>query len=107
MRAGRAGCLRGSLGLREWDEFFRNLAVYGYYKGGERLPEPDAGNILIESQADGWLWHIPLGGPLRDGWASVGAVVDAEAGQRGIREMGSAGLSGMPDCGCSVSCRDA
>ena len=90
--SGQSGVLSRQLGLREWDDFFRNLAVYGYYKGGKRLPEPDSGNILIESQADGWLWHIPLagplGGPLREGWASVGAVVDAEAGQRGIREMG-------------------
>ena len=94
--SGQSGVLARQLGLREWDEFFRNLAVYGYFKGGERLPEPDAGNILIESHADGWLWHIPLGGPLsgplRDGWASVGAVVDADAGQRGIREQGARGF---------------
>ncbi|MCY3544227.1 MAG: NAD(P)/FAD-dependent oxidoreductase [Chloroflexi bacterium] len=83
--SGQSGVLSRQLGLREWDDFFRNLAVYGYYKGGARLPSPDAGNILIESQADGWLWHIPL----RDGWASVGAVVDAEVGQRGIREQGT------------------
>ena len=88
-RAGQSGVLARQLELREWDDFFRNLAVYGYYKGGERLPEPDGGNILIESQADGWLWHIPLGGPLREGWASVGAVVDAEAGQAGIRKLGA------------------
>ncbi len=91
--SGQSGVLARQLGLREWDDFFRNLAVYGYYKGGVRLPEPDAGNILIESQTDGWLWNIPLGGPLggplRDGWASVGAVVDADAGQRGIRKMGA------------------
>ena len=84
--SGQSGVLSRQLGLREWDDFFRNLAVYGYYKGGARLPSPDAGNILIESQEDGWLWHIPL----RDGWASVGAVVDAEIGQRGIREQGTA-----------------
>ena len=90
--SGQSGVLARQLGLRDWDEFFRNLAVYGYYKGGERLPEPDAGNILIESQLDGWLWNIPLGGPLREGWASVGAVVDAEAGQRGIREQGARGF---------------
>ena len=83
--SGQSSVLSRQLGLREWDDFFRNLAVYGYYMGGERLPEPDAGNILIESQADGWLWHIPL----REGWASVGAVVDAAAGQRGIRELGA------------------
>ena len=86
--SGQSGVLARQLELREWDGFFRNLAVYGYYKGGERLPEPAGGNILIESQSDGWLWHIPLGGPLREGWASVGAVVDAETGQQGIREMG-------------------
>ena len=83
--SGQSGVLSRQLGLREWDDFFRNLAVYGYYAGGARLPSPDEGNILIESQTDGWLWHIPL----RDGWASVGAVVDADVGQRGIRELGS------------------
>ena len=83
--SGQSGVLSRQLGLREWDDFFRNLAVYGYYKGGERLPSPDEGNILIESQANGWLWHIPL----REGWASVGAVVDADAGQRGIRKQGA------------------
>ena len=82
--SGQGGLLSRQLGLRQWDDFFRNLAVYGYYQGGERLPSPDDGNILIESQPAGWLWHIPL----RDGWASVGAVVDAETGQQGIRELG-------------------
>ena len=86
--SGQRGLLSRQLELREWDDFFRNLAVYGYYKGGDRLPPPDEGNILIESQADGWLWHIPL----REGWASVGAVVDADAGQHGIREMGPRGF---------------
>ena len=82
--SGQSGLLSRQLELREWDDFFRNLAVFGYYKGGKRLPSPDEGNILIESQANGWLWHIPL----REGWASVGAVVDADAGRRGIRELG-------------------
>ena len=82
--SGQGGLLSRQLGLRQWDDSFRNLAVYGYYQGGERLRPPDDGNILIESQPAGWLWHIPL----RDGWASVGAVVDAEIGQQGIRELG-------------------
>lgn len=83
--SGQSGLLARQLEFLEWDDFFRNLAVYAYYKGGERLPPPDAGNILIESQADGWMWHIPL----REGWASVGAVVDAERGQEGIRNLGA------------------
>ncbi len=82
--SGQGGLLARQLGLRQWDDFFRNLAVFAYYKGGERLPSPDDGNILIESQPNGWLWNIPL----RDGWSSVGAVVDAETGQQGIRELG-------------------
>lgn len=88
--SGQSGVLARQLALREWDGFFRNLAVFGYYVGGERLSPPDEGNILIESQADGWLWHIPL----RDGWASVGAVVDAETGQRGIRDLGARNFLG-------------
>ena len=83
--SGQSGVLSRQLRLREWDDFFRNLAIYGYYQGGKRLPPPDDGNIFIESQPDGWLWHIPL----REGWASVGVVVDAEAGQRGIRKLGA------------------
>ena len=108
--SGQSGVLSRQLGLREWDDFFRNLAVYGYYKGGKRLPSPDEGNILIESQTDGWLWHIPL----REGWASVGAVVDADAGQRGIRKLGARAflesqiaaapyLAGMLECADMVS----
>ncbi|MCE2500505.1 MAG: tryptophan 7-halogenase [Dehalococcoidia bacterium] len=82
--SGQGGLLARQLGLRQWDDFFRNLAVFAYYKGGERLPNRDEGNILIESQPNGWLWNIPL----RDGWSSVGAVVDAETGQQGIRQIG-------------------
>ena len=82
--SGQGGLMARQLGLRQWDDFFHNLAVYGYYEGGERLPSPDEGNILIESQPSGWVWHIPL----RDGWSSVGAVVDAETGQQGIRALG-------------------
>ena len=82
--SGQGGLLARQLVLREWDDFFRNLAVFAYYRGGERLPGPNSGNILIESQPGGWLWNIPL----RDGWSSVGAVADAETGQQGIRQLG-------------------
>ena len=76
--SGQAGLIGRRLGLRRHDEFFRNLAVYAWYRGGERLPEPDAGNIFIESFADGWAWSIPLA----DDVMSVGVVVDAEFGGR-------------------------
>ena len=74
--SGQAGLIGRRLELREHDEFFRNLAVYAWYRGGERLPPPDSGNIFIESFADGWAWSIPLAGDLM----SVGIVVDAEFG---------------------------
>jgi len=86
--SGQGGLLSRQLGLRQWDDFFRNLAVYAYYQGGDRLRTPDEGNILIESQSNGWMWNIPL----RAGWSSVGAVVDSETGQEGIRKLGACGF---------------
>lgn len=82
--SGQAGLIGRTRGLREPDPFFRNLAVYGYYSGGSRLPEPDANNILIESIEDGWLWAIPL----HTGLVSTGVVVDSTAGRERINELG-------------------
>ncbi|GAB4336871.1 MAG: hypothetical protein Kow0010_24850 [Dehalococcoidia bacterium] len=82
--SGQAGLLGRALQLREPDADFRNLAVYGYFDGAQRLPEPDQGNIFIESYPDGWAWGIPL----HTGWMSVGVVVDSAAGQKGIRAKG-------------------
>ncbi len=69
--------------LRRWDPFFRNLAVYAYYRGARGLPAPAAGNILVESFADGWAWAIPL----HTGVSSVGVVVDSERAQRALRKQ--------------------
>jgi flavin-dependent dehydrogenase len=63
--------------LRKWDPFFQNLAVYAYFEGAERLPEPDETNILIEAYPEGWMWAIPL----HTGVMSVGAVVDRTRAQ--------------------------
>ena len=70
--------------LRQWDDYFRNMAVYAYFQGARRLPGPDSTNIFIESYEHGWTWNIPL---VHD-TASVGIVVDSEIGQRGIAEYG-------------------
>jgi len=61
-------------GLREFNPFFKNLAVFGYFADAEALEGPVAGNILSAAFADGWFWFIPL----HDGTTSVGAVVDAQ-----------------------------
>ncbi len=86
--SGQSAILGRALGLRRWDERFRNMAVYGYFEGSERLPEPDESNIFIESYPDGWVWNIPLWRGLN----SVGIVVDSEQGASGISQYGVAGF---------------
>jgi halogenation protein CepH len=60
--------------LREFNPFFKNLAVFAYYAGAERLSGAVAGNILSAAFDEGWFWFIPL----HDGTTSVGAVIDAK-----------------------------
>ena len=80
--SGQNGFLATRLDLRTNDEFFRNLAVYSYFRGADRLPEPDAGNIFIEAYEHGWSWAIPL----PDDVMSVGVVVDAAWGASRLLE---------------------
>lgn len=82
--SGQSALLGHKLQLRRWDAFFRNMAVYGYFEGAERLPPPDETNILVESYPQGWFWNIPL----HKGWMSVGAVVDSVRGQEALRQKG-------------------
>ena len=65
-------------GTRQYSEFFRNLALFGYFDHGKRLPAPNAGNILCEAFESGWFWYIPL----TDTRTSVGAVVRRELASR-------------------------
>ncbi|MFD1832750.1 MULTISPECIES: FAD-dependent oxidoreductase [Streptomyces] len=60
---------------REYSQFFRNLALFGYYEGGRRLPKPNEGNIFTVAFDHGWFWYIPLSPTL----TSVGAVVQRDA----------------------------
>lgn len=41
---------------------FRNVAIWGYWQGGETLPGTPEGGINAISSPDGWYWVIPLGG---------------------------------------------
>jgi FAD-dependent halogenase len=61
-------------GIRKYSEFFRSLALFGYFEGGKRLPPPNSGNILSCAFDSGWFWYIPLSDTL----TSVGAVVRRE-----------------------------
>nr|ADK54813.1 halogenase [uncultured soil bacterium] len=65
-------------GTREYSEFFRSLALFGYFEGGKRLPEPSSGNILCAAFESGWFWYIPLSPTL----TSVGAVVRRENAEK-------------------------
>ena len=85
---GQGGILGRALDLRRWDSFFQNLAVYAYFEGAQRLPQPDETNIFIESYPHGWFWNIPL----HTGQAGVGVVVDSNTGQEGIQTLGLEGF---------------
>ena len=80
---GQAGLIGRRLALRETDEFFRNLAVYSYFRGARRLDGIDAGNIFIEAFEHGWSWVIPL----PEDVMSVGVVVDAAWGAERLGEQ--------------------
>jgi FAD-dependent halogenase len=89
--SGSASAIRDRVGgVRRYSDFFRNLALFGYFEGGARLPEPDSGNILCAAFDGGWFWYIPLTATL----TSVGAVVRRDALDlvRGDREKALAGL---------------
>ena len=82
--SGQSSLIARQRQLKRWDPFFRNLAVYGYFRDCPHLDPPDDGNIFIESYTHGWLWKIPLA----NGTSSIGAVVDRDFGAKAIRELG-------------------
>ncbi|WAC55389.1 tryptophan 7-halogenase [Gordonia sp. SL306] len=62
-------------GERVYSDFFQNVAIFGYFANGKRLPAPDSGNILCAAFDEGWMWYIPLS----DDLTSVGAVIAKSA----------------------------
>ncbi|WP_369200076.1 tryptophan 7-halogenase [Streptomyces sp. PU-14G] len=73
-------------GTRELAEYFRNIAVFGYFEGGKRMDPPLRGNILCAAFAGGWFWYIPLSDEL----TSVGAVVPAAMADKIQKDRGAA-----------------
>jgi halogenation protein CepH len=71
--SGQTALLGRAHDLRRFDDFFKNLAIFGYFRDAERLPGELANHILSAAFPDGWFWYIPL----HDGTMSVGAVVDS------------------------------
>ena len=93
--SGQRGVLRDRIGTREDDQFFRNLAVFGYYRGGGRLRGRRRGNVLSAAFDKGWIWHIPIS----DRITSVGAVVGRDEGEQIRRRGPRRALAGYID-GC-------
>ena len=76
--SGLQGLLANKIGERKYDEFFKNLALFGYYKNAKRLPDENKrGNIISAAFDAGWFWFIPLSDEL----TSVGVVVPVEQGE--------------------------
>src|SRR5262249_9480033 len=70
--SGQRAFLGRKLGLRRFNDFFKNRAIFGYWRGAQRLPGELANHILSAAFGDGWFWYIPL----HDDTMSIGAVVD-------------------------------
>lgn len=86
--SGQSALIGNRLGTRQWDTFFKNLAVYGYFENARRLPEPNENNIFIEAHEYGWCWIIPLSkNAVHKNWASVGVVLDAGTAAHQISDL--------------------
>lgn len=81
--SGLRGSLSQKLTSRQWDQYYRNMAVWSYWKGGKRFQGDLEGNIFSVTFKEGWFWIIPL----KDDVYSVGAVTSMENNEK-IRAMG-------------------
>lgn len=68
--SGRDAFLGGKLKLKRKNPRHQSAAVFSHYRGVERRPGRDAGNVSIYRHEHGWAWLIPFA----DGDMSVGAV---------------------------------
>jgi halogenation protein CepH len=81
-------------GSRKYSDFFRSIALYGYFEGGKRLPPPNSGNILSAAFDSGWFWYIPLSETL----TSVGAVVRRDMAEKVQGDPEKALMSLIEEC---------
>jgi flavin-dependent dehydrogenase len=68
--SGRDAFLSAKKKLRRKNRQHQSAALFGHFRGAERRPGQDEGNISIYSFDHGWMWMIPLPGDVM----SVGAV---------------------------------
>jgi FAD-dependent halogenase len=72
--SGNASPLHRHVGQRIYSTFFRNVALFCYFRNAERMPGDQAGSVLSAAFNEGWFWFIPLSDTL----TSVGAVIARE-----------------------------
>lgn len=92
--SGNQSRIHKNVGTRKYSDFFRGIALYGYFEGGKRLPPPNSGNILSAAFDSGWFWYIPL----TENLTSVGAVVRREEAGRIQGDPEKALMSLIDDC---------
>ncbi|MFG2881452.1 NAD(P)/FAD-dependent oxidoreductase [Streptomyces sp. NPDC048297] len=84
--SGRAGLLSvRHLRNRQQHSLFRNVALWGYWKGARLLPGSPEGGVNVVSSPQGWYWVIPLHG----GRMSVGLVTHKDLFAERRRAAGS------------------
>lgn len=73
--SGRACVIGNQLGLKVDVPGLYNAALWGYFRGGQRLPGIDSGETTIfRTAGGGWFWYIPLPEDL----VSVGVVASPD-----------------------------
>ena len=85
--SGSRGVIARKMKLRRYDAYFRNVAIWSYYKGGKRFEGSLAGNVFTVAVPEGWIWVIPL----KDDTYSVGLVTGKESSGP-MRELGVEGF---------------
>lgn len=80
---------------RRYDEFYRNLAVWSYFKRADPFKGDLKGTTYSITFRDGWVWMIPLKGDVY----SVGIIVDHSKGKE-IAAKGAAAFydETLPQC---------
>lgn len=71
--SGRDSFLAARLGRRERIPNLGKVALFAHFRGAERWPGREEGNIRVYIFEDGWFWWIPLAGDV----TSVGCVMHA------------------------------
>jgi len=71
--SGRDGFLAGRLGRRVRVPNLGKVALFAHYRGADRFPGVEEGNVRIYLFDGGWFWWIPMGGDL----TSIGVVLHA------------------------------